>query len=234
MNNNNNKILSIKIEEKKFNNFKVIENLDIELYRNDKISIFAPSGSGKSTLIKIINNIDKNYKGKIDKYYSNSSVLLQEAPLFWYKNVKENIFYPYQFYKIDEKLKEILTINYNEWIEITELKNFEKYYPFELSGGMKQKVSLIRTFLFNPEIVFLDEPFTFLDIKSKSKIMEYIKYKYKSITIFMVSHNIDELPDFLDKIYLFKETKLSNYELINIKDYKSKIDLFKKILNIEN
>lgn len=228
----NKEILIINIEEKKFKQQKIIENLHIKIYEGDKVSIFAPSGSGKSTLIKIINNIDKNYIGSVQKFYKNYSVLLQESPLFWYKNVKNNILYPLQFYKKYTEIDTILKNDYFEWLEITELKNFEKYYPYELSGGMRQKVSLIRTFLFKPEIVFLDEPFTFLDIKSKNKIMNYIKEKYYNVNIFMVTHNVDELPDFLDKVYIFRENKLSNYDLIYIKDYSSKIELYKKILDL--
>jgi|YNPMSStandDraft_1061717.scaffolds.fasta_scaffold00027_16 ABC-type nitrate/sulfonate/bicarbonate transport system ATPase subunit len=222
-------LLSIYIKEKKFKDHVVIENISLQIFESDKIAIFAPSGSGKSTLIKIIANIDKNFSGTIEKFYKTSSFLLQEAPLFWYKNIKENIFYPLKFYNINKDKLEKINNDYEEWLKITGLKNFEKHFPYEISGGMKQKVNLIRTFLFEPQIVFLDEPFTFLDIKSKNLIMNFIKEKYKNITIFMVTHNIDELPDFLKKIFLFKDLKLSNYKTIKIEPFYKREDIINLI-----
>ncbi len=199
---------------KKYNDKPVIADLNLNLKKGSKLTIFAPSGAGKTTLIHILNGLDKNFSGNIKVNSRLTSTIFQEPRLFNYMNVKENIFFPFKLNKIN--INEKITDLYRKWLIICELEDYEKYYPHQLSGGMKQKVAIIRGYLLNPDLIFMDEPFKSIDIKSKYYIIEFIKKNYKEITIFFTTHNLDEIPMLSDKLFLFKEKQLAKFKEINI------------------
>ncbi|MBN2546886.1 MAG: ATP-binding cassette domain-containing protein [Spirochaetes bacterium] len=203
---------------KKFNDKTVIYDLNLTLNKGSKLTVFAPSGAGKTTLIHILNGLDKNFSGKIFVKSKLTSTIFQEPRLFNYMNVRENIFFPFRLNKIniDDKIISL----YHKWLNICELEDYEKYYPHQISGGMKQKTALIRGYLFNPQIIFMDEPFKSIDIRSKYNIIKFIKNYYNDITIFFTTHNLDEIPMLSDKLLLFKDKKLYKFKEINInKDF---------------
>src|SRR4030042_4143482 len=203
---------------KKYNNKIIIDDLNLNLKKGSKITVFAPSGAGKTTLIHILNGLDKEFSGKMTVKSKLTSTIFQEPRLFNYMNVKENIFFPFKLNKIN--IDEKITGLYQKWLNTCELEDYEKYYPYQISGGMKQKAALIRGYLFNPELIFMDEPFKSIDIKSKYEIIEFIKKNYKDITIFFTTHNLDEIPMLSDKLFLFKDKKLNKFQEINInKDF---------------
>jgi len=210
-----NTLCKINIEEKKFNSFEILKNLKLTLSPSDKICFFAPSGSGKTTLINILAGLDLNFKGKINWNTDKKSFIFQSPSLFWYKTLRENILYPLKFYSKSEINRDKFTEMYEQWIQVCDLKNFENHYPHEISGGMKQKTAIIRAFLYNPLIIFMDEPFNSIDINSKNKIIHFINKHYKNNTFFLVTHNIDEIPYMVDKIYVFTDTPLESYSIIN-------------------
>ncbi|MFN3411905.1 MAG: ATP-binding cassette domain-containing protein [Exilispira sp.] len=191
----------------------VIKDLNFKILEGEKIAIFAPSGSGKTTLLNILSSLDKNFKGSFN-IKSSFSVVFQEPRLFPYMTTIENILFPLKLRKaqITDKTRKKI----EQWLEITSLKGHEKYYSHELSGGMKAKVALIRAFITEPKLVLFDEPFKSIDIQSKQIIINYIKEKYKDLTMLLVTHNIDELPLIGGKIFRFKYTPLEKYDEIII------------------
>lgn len=106
--------------------------------------------------------------------------------------------------------------DYKNWLAVTGLERYEDYYPYQISGGMKQKVAIIRAFLINPELVLMDEPFKSIDFESKAKIIKFINDYYKDTTILFTTHNIDEIPEITNKVLFFKNKPLKNPQIIKI------------------
>lgn len=185
----------------------IIKNLSFKIRQKEKVCLFAPSGAGKSTLINIVSGLDKKFTGSVSVKARCRTTLFQEPGLFWYKNVEENILYPLKLNQVilDAKIRN----SYNEWMEVTSLKESCSCYPYELSGGMKQKVAIIRAFLLSPDLIFMDEPFNSIDMAAKLKIIDYIKAMYKDVTLLLVTHHPDEIPLITDRVLLFKEPQLS-------------------------
>lgn len=208
-------MLKVKSLSKSFGQNEVIKNLNLSVSNNEQVCIFAPSGAGKSTLINIINKLILPDSGQIS-VTENKATILQNPSLFWYKNVAENIFYPFKLkkLKITEHTKEV----YQNWLNITGLKESETLFPHELSGGMKQKVSIIRSFLLNPDLMIMDEPFNSIDINSKNKIIKFIDETYTQMTKLLITHNIDEIPRLTSKMFWFDSTQLSDYQIFNFDD----------------
>lgn len=123
--------------------------------------------------------------------------------------------------------------DYKSWLNVTELNGFENYYPYQISGGMKQKVAIIRAFLINPDLILMDEPFKSIDFESKSKIIKFINSNYKNSTIVFTTHNIDEIPEITHKILFFTKKPLKSPQIINItsdiKSCKNLLTLLQKI-----
>jgi len=214
---------------KSYDKNTVLKNLSFDVKKGDKIAIFAPSGSGKTTLLNILSKIDRDFSGTF-KINLPFSVVFQESRLFPYMTLLENILFGLKLKNIsitDEINKKI-----EDWLTVTSLKGYEKYYPYELSGGMKAKVSLIRAFIVNPDIILLDEPFKSIDINSKQNIIEFIKQNYPDITILLITHNIDELPLIGGKILRFSKSPLEDYKEIQIESNMTIPELIEKLYKI--
>ncbi len=214
---------------KRFGKHLIIDNLSFKIAENDTVALFAPSGSGKTTLLTILANLDKNYTGSISVKKSYSLVF-QEARLFPYKSAYENIVYPLKLNNIE--IDESVSDNIEKWLEICDLHDFANYYPYQLSGGMKAKIALIRAFILNPSVILLDEPFKSIDVQSKNKIIKFIKEKYKNITILLVTHNIDELPLISSTVLKFDTTPLKNFRKISISKDDSLNSIISKLYNM--
>ncbi|MBP7461756.1 MAG: ATP-binding cassette domain-containing protein [Candidatus Delongbacteria bacterium] len=192
----------------------VISNLSFEIVSEERVCLFAPSGSGKSVLLRILAGLDPHYQGQFHFDSSSLGVVFQEPALFWYKTIRENILYALRLQRKgigpeEEKQME-------EWLEVTGLKGYEAYYPYAVSGGMKQKASIIRCFLPSPRMVLLDEPFHSIDIRSKSRIIDHILRIQPAPTIVMTTHNLDEIPLLANRLLLFKSTPLSDYQSVGL------------------
>ncbi|MBP7030584.1 MAG: ABC transporter ATP-binding protein [Spirochaetes bacterium] len=213
---------------KRFGKHLIIDNLSFKIAQDDTVALFAPSGSGKTTLLSILANLDKNYTGSfyIKKPYS---IVFQEARLFPYKSAYENIIYPLKLNDID--IDENVSDNIKKWLDICDLKDFSNYYPYQLSGGMKAKIALIRAFIFNPSVILLDEPFKSIDVQSKNKIIKFIKKEYKNLTILLVTHNIDELPLISSRVLKFDSAPLSGFSNITISKDDSLNSIIDKLYN---
>lgn len=219
-------VLEVKSLTKSYAENIIIKNLNFTIFEGEKIAIFAPSGSGKTTLLNIILGLDKNFKGEFH-INSSYSAVFQEPRLFPYMTVLENILFSLRLKKIDitNEILEML----EKWLEVTGLKDYEKYYPYQISGGTKAKVALIRAFIVKPEIVLMDEPFKSIDIKSKQKIIKFILDNYPTNTLILVTHNIDELPLIGGKILKFFSSPLEKYDEIFIDSNSDISDILSKL-----
>ena len=197
-------LMQIKLENvnKSFYNIKsetkVLENINIEINKGQIIAIVGPSGCGKSTLLNLISGLIKPDSGNIT-IDGKIGYMFQKDNLFEWRNVYKNITLGPEIKHIKESEKQI-----DEILKKYGLFNFKYYYPKELSGGMKQRVALIRTLILNPDILLLDEPFSSLDYQSKITVQDdiYNIIKQEKKTTILVTHDITEAIAMADIIYI--------------------------------
>lgn len=187
-----------------------IKNLTFDVYSEEFVTILGPSGSGKSTVLSIISGLlpitDGRFNLNILSENSNQNVgyMFQRDYLFGWRTIEQNVFLGLEI----KKLLNDKTKNYAiELLKKYGLGDFLKSYPNELSGGMRQKVALIRTLAVNPKILLLDEPFSALDFQTRinlaDEVRKIIKNEHK--TAILVSHDISEAISVSDRIIVFSK-----------------------------
>lgn len=187
----------------------VIEDLSFAIPKGGRVTLFAPTGAGKSTLINILTGLDRTYEGSFTLVAQHPATIFQEPRLFPHMTVEENITLPARINRLP--ITPALLAQYRRWLEVCELTAYTRHYPYQLSGGMKQKVSLIRGFLTGPDFVMLDEPFKSLDLRSKQAIIRHILATYPDITLLFVTHAIEEIPLLTQSLLLFKANRLAEF-----------------------
>ena len=203
------RFLSVRNLTKRFAGQNVLENLSFSIPEGSRLTIIAPSGSGKTTLINILAGLDASFEGSFTLAAKNPATIFQQPCLFPYMTVAENIFLPARIRKV--RISADLLNNYDRWLEVCDLSAYVQCYPYQLSGGMKQKVALIRGFLTEPDFVMMDEPFNSIDFQSKRSIIRYILKTYPGITILFVTHTLDEVPLLTQSFLLFKSNRLADF-----------------------
>ncbi|MBD7914933.1 ABC transporter ATP-binding protein [Clostridium sp. Sa3CUN1] len=206
---------------------KAINNLNFSIEKGEFVSIIGPSGCGKSTLLNIISGLlkpsegqviynDENIKNRLDKM----GYMFQKDYLFEWLSVISNVMLGLKIKKLDteENIKraEVLLENY-------QLGRFKNHKPAELSGGMRQRVALIRTLALNPDVLLLDEPFSALDYQTRLKVCDDVKeiIKRENKTAIMVTHDLGEAISISDRIIVL--TKRPAGIKLDIKiDFKNK------------
>jgi ABC-type sugar transport system ATPase subunit len=184
------------------NGNRVLDNINLSIPKGGILGLVGKSGSGKTTLLKCIAGHNKPNYGQIlinqislderNPYNQEIITVWQDRALFPHMTVKQNIMLGL---KIKLK-KEPNTVNiFNEIVQLLDLVNLLNRYPYQLSGGEKQRVALGRAIVLSPKILLLDEPFTGIDKQSKLSIRVYLKKIIKRFesTFIIVSHDIDEL-----------------------------------------
>jgi NitT/TauT family transport system ATP-binding protein len=177
---------------------QVLDGLTFDIHEQDFVSIIGPSGCGKTTVFNIIAGlIDPDegmmlYRGQeIDSLRGRVGYMMQKDLLFPWRTVLDNILLGLEIKGIDPKLA---LDTAREYLSTFGLSGFENSYPKMLSGGMRQRVALIRTLVLDPDILLLDEPFSALDYQTRlyleGVLMEAVKTFKK--TVILVTHDIDE------------------------------------------
>ena len=239
------KLLEINNISKTFNTLNgeinAIKSISFDVNNEQFIAIVGSSGCGKSTLLNIISGLLEKTNGTIKFYKENPIIgyMLQEDALLPYLNILDNATLGLSLKKI--KTKE--NIEYTKkLLETYGLRDFIYKYPKELSGGMKQRVALIRTLAIKPDILLLDEPFSALDYQSRLSVSEdvYNIIKKEKKTVIMITHDIAEAISLSDKIIVLskrpsivkkiydiemenKSTPINNRKCKEFSDYYDKI-----------
>lgn len=170
-----------------------IDNISLEVNKGDFISIIGTSGCGKSTLLSILAGLETKSEGIIKYNKKNFKIgyMLQKDSLFPWRTVLENCLIGLEIEKTITKEKKEKVISL---LEKYGLKEFINKYPSSLSGGMKQRVALIRTLAINPDILLLDEPLSALDYQTRLTLSDdlYKIIKEEKKTAIMVTHDLGE------------------------------------------
>jgi NitT/TauT family transport system ATP-binding protein len=183
---------------KRFGSILAVDNIDLKIGAGEFVSLVGPSGCGKSTLLYMIGGFVAPSEGRlladdrpITKPGIERGIVFQDYALFPWLTVYENIAYGLQM-KGMSKAEQRDTVG--RYIELIGLRGFESRFPRELSGGMKQRVALARTFAYGPDILLLDEPFGALDSQTREIMQDELLRLWRSTgkTILMVTHDVGE------------------------------------------
>lgn len=178
---------------------QIIENLNLSVEKNEFVCILGPSGCGKSTLLRCIAGFE-DFEGtitcngkEVKKPGTDRIMVFQDFnQLYPWKTIEKNVQYPLkvQGLKDKKKLKEIS----DEFLKKVDLDGYQKMYPHELSGGMKQRVAIAKALALKPDIILMDEPFAALDAMTRNNLQKelYRIYQEENITVIFITHNIQE------------------------------------------
>jgi ABC-type nitrate/sulfonate/bicarbonate transport system ATPase subunit len=219
---NNNVKLEVKGLTKRFNDMLVVNNISFTLKEREFISLIGPSGCGKSTIFNIISGLStpdegtvyidgKDYTGKTGRV----SYMYQKDLLLPWKRIIDNVAIPLiiKGYSKKESRKMV-----EEYFKLFGLEGFEYKYPFQLSGGMRQRAALMRTYMFSKDIILLDEPFGGLDAITKSRMQYWlleVLEKLKASVLF-ITHDIEEAVFLSDRVFILSDRPASIKEEISI------------------
>ncbi|MDU3367791.1 ABC transporter ATP-binding protein, partial [Clostridioides difficile] len=182
---------------------EVLKDVNFNLKEGEILTLLGPSGSGKSTILNILTNLLKPTSGDI-KITGNIGYMFQKDNLLEWRNIMDNITIGLEIQgKKDKKSLdrvESLLKTYGLW-------DFRSMYPKELSGGMRQRVALIRTLSVNPDILLLDEPFSALDYQTRLLVCDdvYSIIKNENKSTILVTHDIGEAISISDKVAILSK-----------------------------
>ena len=191
------------------NRIQVIAPLDLSVYPGEILALLGPSGSGKSTLLRMLTGLSPTSGGQVLRHgqplagpCENVSIVFQSFALFPWLTVLENVEAPLRARGIEvmQRHKRGLKI-----LDTVGLDGFESAYPKELSGGMKQRVGFARALVVDPEVLFMDEPFSALDVLTaenlRNELLElWEDKKLNTQSVFIVTHNIEEAILLADRV----------------------------------
>jgi NitT/TauT family transport system ATP-binding protein len=199
-------IISIKHLNKQFQSadgtlVHALKDINLDIHEGEFISFIGPSGCGKSTLLRLVADLipptsgsltirgHSPHEARLNREYG---FVFQSATLYEWRTVKKNVQLPLEVMRFpgalrDQRVKEML--------ELVELSDFADHYPWQLSGGMQQRVSIARALSFEPQLLLMDEPFGALDEMTRERLnneLLQIWSKMPSMTVLFVTHNIAE------------------------------------------
>jgi NitT/TauT family transport system ATP-binding protein/sulfonate transport system ATP-binding protein len=189
----------------------VLIDISLEVYDNEFLVILGPGNCGKTVLLNIIAGIEEPTVGnlyidgqKLEGSDKRISMVFQKLALMPWRTVMGNVEFGLQIKGVDKKTRREIAQKY---IDLVRLTGFEKAYPHQLSGGMKQRVGIARAYASNPEILLMDEPFGQLDAQTRYAMEEEIQriWQQEKRTIIFVTNNIEEAVYLGDRIVLMSK-----------------------------
>lgn len=199
-----------------------LNGINLNIAQGDFVSLIGPSGCGKSTMLRLLAGLDTPTSGavyiddkKITKPDYDRGLAFQDANLFSWLNVYDNIAFGLKVRHIYKEKKESV----KEFLHLVGLDGFEKSYPHQLSGGMRQRVSLARALIGHPKALLLDEPLGALDAFTRMNMQdELLRIKdEQNMTMVMVTHDVDEAVYLSNKIVVMSPRPAKIEEIIDVK-----------------
>ncbi|MDW7668569.1 MAG: ABC transporter ATP-binding protein [Bacillota bacterium] len=211
--------------KKNYENKKIFSDFNMNIEPCNITCILGPSGVGKTTLFNVISGLTDYEDGEIigiDK--KNISYLFQEPRLMPWLTVYGNIDIILKNIFPDKKRKDVI----NYYLDMVGLKDYTDKKPEELSGGMKQRLAIARTFAYPSTLLLMDEPFQGLDIKLKNNIIEsFLKlWSEDNRTVLFITHDIDEALRVSDQIYIIQDNPVKISQVEHIIDDKLDRDIY--------
>jgi NitT/TauT family transport system ATP-binding protein len=189
---------------KRFGQLTAVDGVSLDIAHGEFFMIVGPSGCGKTTLLRILAGLDSITSGSIEIETPNSqrpvnSMIFQGDSIFPWMTVWDNAAYGLRMRHVPAStIKDVV----GHYLARTGLTRFAKYYPHQLSGGMRQRVSIARAFANDPEILLMDEPFSALDAQNKLLLQEELLriWEEHKKTVVFITHSVDEAVFLGDRI----------------------------------
>jgi NitT/TauT family transport system ATP-binding protein len=193
-------VVNIKDLTKRFGETTALQGIDLAIEEREFVSLIGPSGCGKSTLLRVIGDLIQPTTGtatvngkparqaRIDRDYG---IVFQDAVLYDWRTVAKNIALPLELARWERRRR---AVKVKEMIDLVELTGFASHYPWQLSGGMQQRVSIARALSFDPALLLMDEPFGALDEMTRERLNnELLRIWQETLsTVVFVTHSIAE------------------------------------------
>jgi len=198
MSTRSNVVISVENCTKAFGEVVAFEGLTLEVRENEALSLVGPSGCGKTTLLRCIDGLTPLTKGRIcvlgkevEGPVPEVAMVFQHFGLFPWMTVQDNVAYGLRIRGVgkEERLEKA-----QENIDMVGLQAFEKSYPYQLSGGMQQRVGLARALTMEPEVLLMDEPFASVDAQTREILQEQLLeiWEQHRTTMVFITHSIEE------------------------------------------
>ncbi len=199
-----------------------VENLSFEVKKGEFVALVGPSGCGKTTLLSLIAGLIEPTKGQIKLHQNSIGYMLQRDQLFPFRTIRRNVLLGLE---IQRKLTPDNVEGAYNLLRKYGLWEYVNSYPNALSGGMRQRVALIRTLVTNPQLLLLDEPFSALDFQTRLAVCDdvYDIIKKENKTALLVTHDISEALSMADRIIVLtkRPAKVLCVWESNMKDIKT-------------
>ncbi|MFM9130864.1 MAG: ABC transporter ATP-binding protein [Actinomycetes bacterium] len=217
----NNIAVSLRNVSKKFGDVVAVDNVNLDVYDKEFLTLLGPSGSGKTTVLRMIAGFELPTSGTIEldgqdvtklaPFNRNVNTVFQDYALFPHMNVIENISYGLRVKKVEKN--EALKLA-KEALASVQLAGYEDRKPSQLSGGQRQRVALARALVNRPKVLLLDEPLGALDLKLRQQIQIELKeiQRQVGITFVFVTHDQEEALTMSDRIAVFNNGKIQQID----------------------
>ncbi|MGV6876718.1 ABC transporter ATP-binding protein [Pseudochelatococcus sp. B33] len=214
-------ILEISRLNKRYGNFHAVSDVSLSIRRGEFFMIVGPSGCGKSTLIRMLAGLEKQSSGRIQvNRQANSgrpenAMVFQGDSVFPWMTVWENAAFGLKMRNRPEaEIRDVV----GHFLAKTGLTRFANAYPHQLSGGMRQRVSVARAFANDPDILLMDEPFSALDAQNKFLLQEELLRIWEETrkTVIFITHSVDEAVMLGDRIMIMTANPGTKKEIVNV------------------
>ncbi|MGE0252981.1 MAG: ABC transporter ATP-binding protein [Alphaproteobacteria bacterium] len=184
-----------------------LDDFSLDVADGEFVCVVGPSGCGKSTYLRILAGLDRHTSGTVEIRPGNvpgkplNSVVFQEYAVFPWKTVLENVAFGLQMRKVAKAEREAVAL---DWLERVGLGKFASYYPHQISGGMKQRVSIVRALANDPEVLLMDEPLGALDAQTRLVLQDELLRIWEATrkTVVYITHSLDEAVLLGDRVVL--------------------------------
>jgi len=193
----------------------VLKNITFHVHNGEFLAIVGPSGCGKSTLLNIMAGLEKQTSGKIINNSKETAMIFQNFAIFPWLNVFENVEFGLKMQGVKKIERDQIV---KQKIKEVGLQGFEDKYPRELSGGMKQRVGIARALAIEPNVLFMDEPFSSLDALTADVLRKEVLElwgKYQ-MTAVMVTHIIEEAVEMADRIIVLSKRPAEIVQIVTV------------------
>jgi NitT/TauT family transport system ATP-binding protein len=200
-----------------------LEDVSLEIPQGEFLAVIGPSGCGKSTLFNVIGGLVDGYDGKVTVSggvvrgpHPAIGMVFQEESTFPWRSVIDNVAFPLEIAGVRKRER---TERARHFIALVGLSGFERRYPAELSGGMRQRVAIARTLAFEPKILLMDEPFASLDEQTRLLLGEKVLQIQEQLrqTTLLITHNITEAVQLADRILVMTYRPGRGKRVVDIK-----------------
>ena len=213
----NKKIIELKNISKSYDGTKVLDNIHLDIYDNEFLTLLGPSGCGKTTTLRLIGGFETPDTGDVlflgerindtPAHKRNVNTVFQRYALFPHLNVFDNVAFPLKEKKVP---RDEIEEKVNEMLRLVKLTGFEKRNVTRLSGGQQQRVAIARALVSHPQVLLLDEPLGALDLKLRKDMQQELKniQKATGITFVFVTHDQEEALSMSDTIVVMSEGRI--------------------------